>query len=97
MGCPAWIRTTINSSKGCCPTIRRQGTINGKFSLNCYVFLPLDPLDSLDACRREAGDRAMMVPSEGLEPPHLAAYAPQAYVSANSTTTACLYFTLIWV
>ena len=26
-GCPAWIRTTVNSSKGCCPTIRRRGII----------------------------------------------------------------------
>ena len=28
------------------------------------------------------------VPTRGLEPPHLAAYAPQAYVYTNFTTSA---------
>ena len=32
--------------------------------------------------------RKPMVPKGGLEPPHLTAYAPQAYVSTNSTTWA---------
>lgn len=30
----------------------------------------------------------IMVPKGGLEPPHRLAYAPQAYVSTNSTTWA---------
>ncbi len=29
-----------------------------------------------------------MVPEKGLEPSHLATYAPEAYVSTNSTTPA---------
>ena len=31
---------------------------------------------------------SLLVPTRGLEPPHLAAYAPQAYVYTNFTTSA---------
>ncbi len=30
-----------------------------------------------------------LVPKGGLEPPRVAPYAPQTYVSTNSTTSAC--------
>lgn len=33
-------------------------------------------------------NKLYVVPTRGLEPPHLAAYAPQAYVYTNFTTSA---------
>ena len=36
---------------------------------------------------------SMMVPGTGFEPAHRMAYAPKAYVSTNSTTRACTYYT----